>query len=60
MPAKTQLKDLLNGFDQETEVKEQPIEPETPVAGKKPLPMPKCHHRDAGNDTSPDILIQWS
>ena len=34
MPAKNKLNDLLNGYGQETEVKEQPVLPETPVEEK--------------------------
>ena len=35
MSAKTQLKELLDGFRQETELKKSPIEPETPIETKK-------------------------
>ena len=36
MPAKTQLKELLDGYGQETEVEETPVSPNTPVgAGGK-------------------------
>ena len=35
MPAKTELKELLNGYGQETEVKEPQILPEAPVESEK-------------------------
>ena len=35
MPAKTELKDLLNGYGQETGEKETHVLPETPVAAKE-------------------------
>ena len=63
MPAKTQLKDLLNEFGQETEVKGQSIEPETPIAEKKAatnakVPPSRRGKRHISGYFHPEVLRQ--
>ena len=61
MPAKTELKDLLNGYGQETEVKEQPALPEAPVQEKQnddKVPPSRRGKRHISGYFQPEVLRQ--
>ena len=61
MPAKTQLKELLDGFRQETELKKSSIEPETPIETKKErrkVPPSRRGKRHISGYFAPEVLRQ--
>lgn len=61
MPAKTQLKDLLNQYGQETEVKNAPTAAETPIAAKKvndKVPPSRRGKRHISGYFEPEVLRQ--
>ena len=61
MPAKTELKDLLNGYGQETEAKESPDLPETLVQEKTTddkVPPSRRGKRHISGYFEPEVLRQ--
>ena len=59
MPAKTQLKDLLNEYGQETEMKKTPTSAETPVAAKEvnnKVPPSRRGKRHISGYFEPEVL----
>ena len=61
MPAKTQLKELLDGYGQETEAEESPISPETPVDEQKTngkAPPSRRGKRHISGYFEPEVLRQ--
>jgi len=61
MPAKTQLKELLDGYGQETEAEESPISPETPVEAQKTddkVPPSRRGKRHISGYFEPEVLRQ--
>ncbi len=61
MPAKTQLKELLDGYGQETEVEETPVSPRTPVENEKTddkVPPSRRGKRHISGYFEPEVLRQ--
>lgn len=62
MPAKTQLKDILNGYGQETEVQQKQGTPEPPVENKKNasenVPPSRRGKRHISGYFAPEVLRQ--
>ena len=61
MPAKTQLKELLGGFGQETEAQEQPISPEKPIEAQNTddnMPPSRRGKRHISGYFEPEVLKQ--
>lgn len=61
MPAKTQLKELLDGYGQETEVEETPVSPNTPVEIEKnndKVPPSRRGKRHISGYFEPEVLRQ--
>ena len=61
MPAKTQLKELLDGYGQETEVEETPVSPNTPVENEKTddkVPPSRRGKRHISGYFQPEVLRQ--
>ena len=61
MPAKTELKELLDGYGQETEVKASPVLPETPLKAKKDsdkVPPSRRGKRHISGYFEPEVLRQ--
>ena len=61
MPAKTQLKELLDGYGQETETEETTVPPETPVEEQKAddkVPPSRRGKRHISGYFEPEVLRQ--
>ena len=61
MPAKTQLKELLDGFGQETEAEEQPTSQEKPIQAEKTdekVPPSRRGKRHISGYFEPEVLRQ--
>lgn len=61
MPAKTQLKELLDGYGQEIETEEVPIAPDTPVEKQKTdhkVPPSRRGKRHISGYFEPEVLRQ--
>lgn len=61
MSAKTQLKELLDGYGQETEAEESPISQETPVDEQKTngkVPLSRRGKRHISGYFEPEVLRQ--